>query len=805
MSEISTTARPRRNINWLDEASEEYEIPDLPFTPREGWLSVISLMVMLVVGAIAIDDASWAGFSIGTSVNQTSFLPLAALLSVLLGTYLAKTKLGNGRITLIGGLAGGVATAYFAANAISRAPSIEGRLRDLNFSVKTFVNDVFVVGTRSTETSIFLILLGALVFGAGFFCAVAVFRRHRPLPAILLAGAIILLNVSLTIRDQFLHLLVFAAAALVLAVRLNLREQAREWRIRGMRDVADISASFMRSGAVFVTVAIIGSSFLAANASSAPLARAFNDWDDDILEVGITLNRWLGGVTGTARGPNVLFTPSATIRDYWQSSTEEVFSARISDGVGRRWRGAAYDSFDGRSWQQLERKPSLVDAGQQLLGGTVEYLPPGPTWSNVTVEVLPINYGGDVFVAPAYPELVSQPAELTTRGPGGAFVSAKLSYGVEPGVPYTVRSQVRATKGGGALTAGTLASAGREYPDWIDPYLEIRPQSIGSEVYDIAGQIVDSLPRTERDPYHVAKAIQDYLYGSGEFEYTTDLRGQCNSENTVDCLLRIRKGFCDYFATAMAMMLRTQGIPARYVRGYLPGREQTDGSWRVNLGAAHAWVEVYFPRYGWIEFDPTPGNAENGQAPTNLPAGAPVPTGDPGLQFPEGPDDLGECAIGETDCQGEDLVPELPQLPGPPSESVVPIFLGGALILMLALLAVWAALRRIPATQPELAYSGITRLATRLGHGPRPAQTAFEYAARLGELIPVAKGDLHLLATAKVEATYGHRQPGTALLLRIGEAYRRVRMGLLRMIFRMPKLGRRPRSPRGPRITMGRR
>lgn len=806
MSEISTTARPRRNINWLAEASEEYEIPDLPFTPREGWLSVISLVVMLVVGAIAIDDASWASFSNGTSINQTSFLPLAALLSVLLGTYLAKTKLGTGRINLLGGIAGGIATVFFVANAISRAPSIEGRLRDLNVSVSTFVNDVFMIGTRSTETSIFLILLGSLVWAAGFFCAVAVFRRHKPLPAIVLSGAIILLNVSLTINEQYLHLLVFAAAALVLAVRLNLREQAREWRIRGMRDVADISASFMRSGAVFVTLAIVASSFLAANASSAPLARAFNDWDDDILEVGITLNRWLGGVTGTARGPNVLFTPSQTIRDFWQSSAEEVFSARISDGVGRRWRGATYDSFDGRTWQQLERQASLVEAGQLFLGQTAEYIQPSPAWTEVTVEVLPIDYGGDVFVAPAYPEQISQPAELTTRGAKGAFVSGKLSYGIDPGVSYTVRSLVRASKGNGALTASQLASAGTEYPDWVKPYLEIRPQSIGSDIYDIAGTLRDALPRTERDPYHIAKAVQDYLYSAGGFTYSTDLRGQCNGEKLLDCFMRIKKGYCEYFATTMAMMLRTLGVPARYVLGYLPGKEQTDGTWRVDRGAAHAWVEVYFPRYGWVEFDPTPGNTENGQARTDLPAGGPVPTFGPG----ENPEDFpgqGELECIDLDCPNRDegVLPELPPPPGPPSESLVPIFFVGSLMLTLAALAVWAALRRIPTTQPELAYSGITRLATRLGHGPRPAQTAFEYAARLGDLVPVARSDLHLLATAKVEATYGHRQPGSALMLRIGEAYRRIRFGLLRLVFRVPKLGRRPRTPRGPRVTTRRR
>lgn len=802
MSTIETTARSSRPVNWLDDAAEEYELPDLPLTPREGWLSVIALVLMLVIAAIAIDDAAWAGFSIGTRISQTGFLPLAALLSTLFGIYLAKTSLSTLRIHLISSLTGALTLLFFVSNAVSRAPSIEGRLRDMNLSVSTFVNDVFVLATRSTETSIFLLLLGALLWGAGHFCAVAVFRRRRPLPAVVLAGAIVLLNVSLTIREQYVHLLVFAAAALVLGVRLNLREQARGWRVRGMRDVAQVSASFMRSGAIFVAVAIVASSMLAANASSAPLARVWSDWDDDILEVGYAFNRWIGGVTGTARGPNVLFTPSQTIHDFWQSSSEEVFTARVSDGVGRRWRGATYDSFDGRSWQQLDRQAQLIAVGDPLLGQTPEAVTPGDGWNEVTVEVLPVDYGGDVFVAPAAPLVVNQPTELTTRGPHGAFVSAKLGYGIEPGVPYSVRSLVRARSGRGVLTASQLAAAGTNYPDWIRPYLDIRPDSIGDIVRTTARSVYDTLKPTERDPYHVAQAMQDYLYQGGDFEYATDIRGQCAGEKLVDCFMRIRKGYCEYFATAMVMMLRALDIPARYVLGYLPGQEQEGGTWRVDRSAAHAWVEVYFPHFGWVEFDPTPGNAQNGQRPTHLPAGGPAPSFDPDLGFPHG-NGQGELECADRiDCEGgAGIVPPAAPPPSAPTASLLPLALVATMILLAAALALWAALRRIPTTQPELAYTGIARLATRLGHGPRPSQTTYEYAARLAELVPVARSDLELLARVKVESMYGHRQPGSVLRMRIGEAYRRVRFGLLRLIFHVPRLGRGPRSPRSPRVT----
>ena len=163
--------------------------------------------------------------------------------------------------------------------------------------------------------------MGALIWGAGHFAAFNVFRRHQAAPGILLAGLLMLINVSLTVHEEYIHLVVFVLAALLLVMRLNLFEQMGEWRSRGMGEIGDISGSFLRNGAVMVALVIGASIVLAANASSAPLSRAWNNVDDQLLEVGYDVNRWLGGVTGAARGPNVLFTPSQTIRDFWQSSS----------------------------------------------------------------------------------------------------------------------------------------------------------------------------------------------------------------------------------------------------------------------------------------------------------------------------------------------------------------------------------------------------------------------------------------------------------------------------------------------------
>ena len=259
------------------------------------------------------------------------------------------------------------------------------------------------------------------------------------------------------------------------------------------------------------------------------------------------------------------------------------------------------------------------------------------------------------------------------------------------------------------------------------------------------------MPASRRDAYHVAEAVQDYLFSKGGFQYETDLRGMCDGDKLVDCFLTNKRGFCVYFASAMVMLLRELDVPARYVAGYLPGQQQSDGSWRVDGGAAHAWVEVYFPHNGWVEFDPTPGNGVNGQAPTHLAPGDPVAVATPGSG--QGGFGRPECVVpGEAGCDEPATVvpPDAPPpATGPSPALTIGLLIGAAALLML--LIGFFAYRRVPANEPASAFNSLSRLATRLGYGPRPAQTTYEYADRLSELVPVARADLHLIATAKVE------------------------------------------------------
>jgi transglutaminase-like putative cysteine protease len=773
----------------------DQQVTVMPIAPREGWISVMALTAMLVVTGLAIDEARWAG-SIPRSIDsQTGFLPFVALFSVLLGIGLAKSRLSKVAAYSIAIVIGAVTLLISISSAISLSPSLGGRLHDLNLSVATFVHEVFVIGQRSQETSIFLLLLGSVLWGAGIFCGFAVFRHHRSGPAILLSGLILLVNVSVTIHDQYLYLIGYAIAALLLIVRLNVLHQVHSWRVLDMGDLSDVSATFMRNGAVFVALAVVASTVLAANASSAPLSRFWYSADDQLIELGDAVNHWLGGVSGQARGPNILFTPTQTIRGVWQASSDLVFVAQTSDSRGYRWRGATYDSFDGRSWQQLDRTAYTRPADVSIVDGSADPPPYLPTQTQqISVQITPADYGGDTFVSPGSPVMVDGPSEVITSGTGGPFVEGRLTYGIASGQPYTVKAVVDRLTGSYALSANELAAAGNNYPSWASRYLEIRPDSIGPVTTDLAHSLVAQLPPSQRDPYHIAMLFQNYLYRAGGFEYKTDVRGLCDGQLLVDCFLQTKQGYCEYFATAMVMMLRAVDVPARYAVGYLPGLQQADGTWRVESSAAHAWVEVYFPGYGWVEFDPTPGNLANGQQPAQFVSGPVGPVATPAANGSK-PPETNDCADPvDPTCTN----PKQSFTPGSGSGSLPPNML--PLAILAALLAVAVAVlflvfHRVRLAGPEAAFDGVARLARRLGYGPQPAQTTYEYTEQLAELVPVARGDLQLIALARVEATYARRPPSESVLDNLIRAYRRVRIGLLRLVMRKRPHLRGPRPP----------
>jgi hypothetical protein len=173
-----------------------------------------------------------------------------------------------------------------------------------------------------------------------------------------------------------------------------------------------------------------------------------------------------------------------------------------------------------------------------------------------------------------------------------AATSVALSYTAEAYIPD--------------VTIARLRAASTEYPEEIlDRYLTLPPELPG-RVRKLAWQITAG----ETNPYDKAKAIENYLRSS--YPYDLEIPAPPADRDVTDYFLfDLKKGYCDYYATAMVVLARASGIPARFVSGYAPGSyDALNAHYVVRELDAHSWAEVYFLEIGWVEFEPTGSLAE---------------------------------------------------------------------------------------------------------------------------------------------------------------------------------------------------
>ncbi len=780
--------------------SDTFEGPAWLRGPQEGWLAVIAFIVMIGAVALSIDAAHWAGF-VPEGPSETGFLLPVMLLAALWGFVSAKLGWPALAADVVGAAVGAGVLLLAVAGIVAPGHAPGPALTALSDSVYRFYHDLVIDGVRSAETSVFLLVLGAAMWTVAQLAAVNLFGRHRGLAVVAMTGVAVFIELSVSAQDQYGYLVVFAVAALVLLMRLNLLDQRVGWIRRGIGDQGAVATLYTRSGVTFIALALIGALALTATASSAPLAGVINQpaVRDQLVNLGEQLNTLVGGVVGNARGPNGLFATSSTITGLWESSPNIVFTATTDTQQGYYWRGATYDTFDGTTWKQVDRtNVGEVAAGAPVLAGTADGAPSLVARATVKTTIHDISLGSSTLVAPEDVASVDKATNVYTAGPGGGFDSAELATGLGAADSYTVTSLV-VPQGDekGAPTESQLAAAGTTYPATVEgSYLQYQG-AVGDETINVARSIAAGLPTSQQDPFHIAKAIQAFFTTANGFHYNTDVRGECPSGDIVDCFLAEshRSGYCEYFATSMVMMLRTLGIPARYVKGYLPGEQLADGSFKVEASAAHAWAQVYFPGYGWIRFDPTPSaQADLGQAATKFVVGSPVPA-------------TPTPTIGSVQSGGDATDPLRRTLPpltpgsttgGDGGVGLLAVIVIGLLALLLAF-GVWRSRRSgvLSRSEPDAVYRGMVGFATRLGYGQLPTQTAYEYAGALGDLVPAAREELQLVARAKVEVTYGRRTVPGDRLVALHAAYRRLRVRLLRLVFRRQR-GFRPRRG-GPR------
>ncbi|MCA1726355.1 MAG: DUF3488 and transglutaminase-like domain-containing protein [Actinobacteria bacterium] len=286
------------------------------------------------------------------------------------------------------------------------------------------------------------------------------------------------------------------------------------------------------------------------------------------------------------------------------------------------------------------------------------------------------------------------------------------------------------------------------------------PETLRPEISEITRNVAGG----QDTPYRMALAVQNHLR-----RFTYDERAQPGhgANHLVNFLTETKTGYCEQFAGAMAVMLRTLGIPSRVVVGFTPGVfDPNDRRYHVTTRNAHAWVEVHMGQFGWLGFEPTPPRANptagSYQFPSELPGGDRAPN----LPPPVDPrlDEPGEGQRGDQADQGGLGPDAAPGADARRSPAAILILAAAAgLLILLAAIPLGKRLARgslvseasTPAQRALAAYEVFSRRLSDLGVRRRPSETLWEFRRRLLESYTFGEGRLERLTRLAGRAAYG--------------------------------------------------
>ena len=744
----------------------------LPLGPAEGWLTLACVLLICLTMAWAIDDSRWVLGNPG----YLDLLVIAAVGGVLVGFIGPKVGWGRWLTFLIGAVFAALIVPLLVALVDFPDGGSIGELYQTTAAatVQSYV-DIAVLGLSSTTQYLhYILVLAMVVWATSMFASYAVFGHHRPLSAVVVVGVILVANMGLTKTDQLPYLVLYSVASLLLLIRSHVFDEQSEWVRRRIGDPASISSVYLRGGAAFITAAVAASFVLTQTAASAPLAGAWDGVEDSLIGISQSVSRFLP-TGGSTRPLGLAFGPDTQIAQEWTTSGALAVTIRRTptDNGVYYWRARTYDKIDLNGWGQTT--PSSVDLppDARILDQRADDVPADGHHS-FTFTVTPGQFRSATVLSPQTPISVDQPTRLTTIGSDGYFGTLDRTEGSGA---YTVTALTPINGlGPGQVNIAALRATETNYPEEIKAlYLPLPDGSLGQNAQRLEAKILDEAPSGA--PIDLADQIVKELKSSS-YVYATDVTDlPCGRLSKAECFATYKKGFCQYYATTMAVILRDLGVPTRIAQGFLPGsRDQNSATETILFSNAHAWVEVYFPGYGWLPFDPTGSLSQLAALPTGDPAASPAVRSsasaprasrrefegaDPGVNRP------GQGRFGAAGSLG-------------PLVAVLALLL---LVVGAVAFVVW---QRGPrgGTTADDAYGTVTRIASRFGFGPRPNQTVYEYAGVLSDVLPIVRPELETVAKAKVESVYAREILGDERIQSLKAAQRRLRVSLLRLAFR---------------------
>jgi transglutaminase-like putative cysteine protease len=414
----------------------------------------------------------------------------------------------------------------------------------------------------------------------------------------------------------------------------------------------------------------------------------------------------------------------------------------ISSGSSDYWCTRRYDVYESWGWTSAAETGRSLPAGER-----VDYGETPLTGQPVTYTV-ENRSKTDVILSRGSFSLTDIPVDLflfdgDTRELSPDIAAITSSRLLRPYQSYRVETYIT------EYTPEELAAAGDDYPDWVAArYLQL-PDTLPERVGILSWQITSELDM----PYAKVLAVKEYLR---QFTYDQSVPAPPEGIDGVDYFLYWEKrGVCTHFASAMAVLLRSAGIPARISTGYLRGElDSNTGKYIIRGSNTHAWVEVYFPGYGWVPVEATP---------TGSPVtGGEVATGTGGTLSLSGSDELPWWMVSPASPSSQ----ESPSSATYPKKTLPWPYIYGILGIILFIAVIFIAreffnrwvsgVKRVE--QATQAYDRMCYLAQKGKSGPLNSETPLEFSRRLAGYLPWQKEDIDTIITLYLNNRYSPRR-----------------------------------------------
>lgn len=718
----------------------------ITLVPGEGWLPLLLL-------AIAVYSVVYS-VTIAITINHNTVLWITTALGLLCGLVVAKNRYFPQAILHMGACIVG----YWLALMLTSMLAYQVSAFALLSSLRTVIASGFALTGSSNSDMVFLFYLSFLCFFLGYFGSWLIYRAHLPWLVALVYISIMIVNLNYITRHDLSFLIIILAGALILLIaRTHLASQLAQWKHDGLYTdqvwLRSMTSRFLRIAALFMLLILPFSWILPIPGQPSSGVTFWNGLD----------NAWANlthGHFSALSNPGSLFSPYDPPSNFFGDRLTITGSVNLPNGPvlsytstspaqGQYLEAFTFDQFDGHTWTPQVSSASQSYNPNALLPLDVPSGGYSQLQTSITILQPPDGTKHYIF-APQQPYSFSVPVTLLSDD-AGVFTATWTKTGpLNKNEQYQVISEVPTatpeTLSAIPLPANDLSiwSSDGSYQLLQQHYMQT-PSNLSPRVLATARQWTSDA----NNAYEAVADLQAHLSTRAEFTYSVTNAPVPSNIDAVTWLLQTRRGYCTYYATAMAMMARLLHIPARIVNGFSQGHFDTQKkAWIVDGSDAHSWVQIYFPGSGWINFDPTPGFANASHA---APAISPSPSATPSTGSPSPTATPRKHASGPqpttTTRQG-----------GSSSSSPAENATGANLLMAISLIILLCSFvtlglaivsyrtNRTTRSPVTSMYARLCRIASLVGSPPASWQTPYEYTFALSRRFPEASHSLRRLA-----------------------------------------------------------